>query len=193
MFSVKSLSCKDFILIIRLNQCQLEPCPKNWNKTKDGQWLGRKSGTYKWYEIQDSVDYWNLFEQPKIIYQVIQTSPLYSFDDAGLYGNDKTFILPTSSLSLLSFLNSPLLWWYGNRIFTRMLSDSISPMGYLFETLPIVDTNQKTRSEMEELTSQLIELTKANQQTYRDISDWLKSEQNIDKLGQKLEKFNQLS
>ncbi len=24
MFSVKSLSCKDFILIIRLNQCQIE-------------------------------------------------------------------------------------------------------------------------------------------------------------------------
>ena len=172
---------------------QLEPCPKNWNKAQDGQWLGRKSGTYKWHEIQDSVDYWNLFEQPKIIYQVIQTFPLYSFDNSGLYGNDKTFILPTSSLSLLSFLNSPLLWWYGNRIFTRMLSDSISPMGYLFETLPIVDTNQKTRLEMEELTSQLIELSKTNQQTYRDISDWLKSEQNIDKLGQKLEKFNQLT
>lgn len=66
-------------------------------------------------------------------------------------------------------------------------------MGYLFETLPIVDTNQKTRLEMEELTSQLIELSKTNQQTYRDISDWLKSEQNIDKLGQKLEKFNQLT
>ncbi|MFM6005128.1 MAG: class I SAM-dependent DNA methyltransferase, partial [Sphaerospermopsis kisseleviana] len=75
-------------------QKQLEPRPKNWNISKDGKWEGRKPGTYKWYEIQDAVDYWQLFEQPKIIYQEIQTFPLYGFDNSGFLGNNKTFILP---------------------------------------------------------------------------------------------------
>jgi methylase of polypeptide subunit release factors len=50
---------------------QLEPKPNNWI---GGEWLGRKSGSYKWFEIQDSIDYWREFEKPKISYQVILLS-----------------------------------------------------------------------------------------------------------------------
>jgi hypothetical protein len=28
--------------------------------------MGRKGGAYQWYEIQDTVDYWQGFEQTKI-------------------------------------------------------------------------------------------------------------------------------
>ncbi len=45
---------------------QLEPKPKDWpiNQT----WQGRKAGSYKWYEIQDTVAYWEKFLEPKIVY-----------------------------------------------------------------------------------------------------------------------------
>ncbi|MBE9231684.1 Eco57I restriction-modification methylase domain-containing protein, partial [Cuspidothrix issatschenkoi LEGE 03284] len=170
-------------------QKQLEPRPKNWNVSKDGNWEGRKPGTYKWYEIQDAVDYWQLFEQPKIIYQEIQTFPLYAFDNSGVLGNNKTFILPTEDLFILAVLNSPLLWWYGQRIFTKMLSDSISPMGFLFETLPIAQPTTEIRAEVEEIVTRLIEITKLNGQVYKDVLDWLQVEYKIEKLGNKLEDF----
>lgn len=170
-------------------QKQLEPRPKNWNVSKDGNWEGRKPGTYKWYEIQDAVDYWQLFEQPKIIYQEIQTFPLYAFDNSGVLGNNKTFILPTEDLFILAVLNSPLLWWYGQRIFTKMLSDSISPMGFLFETLPIAQPTTEIRAEIEEIVTRLIEITKLNGQVYKDVLDWLQVEYKIEKLGNKLEDF----
>ena len=41
---------------------RLEPCPKNW---KGKKWNGRKPGNYEWYEIQDTVDYFNEFESIK--------------------------------------------------------------------------------------------------------------------------------
>ncbi|MDD1441588.1 BREX-1 system adenine-specific DNA-methyltransferase PglX [Dolichospermum sp. ST_sed3] len=170
-------------------QKQLEPRPKNWNTNKDGNWEGRKHGTYKWYEIQDSVDYWQLFEQPKIIYQVIQTFPLYALDNSGLFGNDKTFILPTQDLFILGLLNSPLIWWYSQRVFTKMLSDAISPMGYLFETLPIAQPTPEIRAEVEAIATRLIEITKLNGQVYKEVLDWLQIEYKIDRLGQKLEDF----
>jgi len=53
---------------------RLQPKPKGWS---DGRWPGRKPGPYKWYEIQDSVDYCQMFEQSKIVYQVIQFHPQY--------------------------------------------------------------------------------------------------------------------
>ena len=170
-------------------QKQLEPRPKNWNTNKDGNWEGRKPGIYKWYEIQDSVDYWQLFEQPKIIYQEIQTFPVYALDNSGLFGNNKTFILPTQDLFILGLLNSPLIWWYGQRVFTKMLSDAISPMGYLFETLPIAQPTEETRAEVEAIVTRLIEITKLNGQVYQDVLDWLQIEYKIEKLGNKLEDF----
>ena len=38
---------------------RLMPCPKDW----EGKWKGRKQGTYKWYELQDAVDYYSEFEK----------------------------------------------------------------------------------------------------------------------------------
>ena len=135
---------------------KLEPKPKGWK----GAWKGRKPGSYQWYEIQDSVDYWEEFEKPKIIYQVIQTLPNYSFDDTGAFGNDKTFILPCDKpFYILAVLNSPLLWWISHRVFTKMLSGSISPMGYIFGNLPIARPTDEIRAEVEPNVERLIELT----------------------------------
>jgi len=46
---------------------RLEPKPKNYNE-KLGKWKGRKSGSYKWFETQDSIGYHKDFLKPKIIY-----------------------------------------------------------------------------------------------------------------------------
>ncbi len=88
---------------------RLEPKPRGWS---GGRWPGRKSGSYKWYEIQDSVDYWQMFEQPKITYQEIQTYSAFGYDNVSYYGNNKVFILPTDSKYLLAVLNSSLMWWH---------------------------------------------------------------------------------
>ena len=49
-------------------RAQLEPKPDNWlPPQKDDEWPGRKAGTYKWFEIQDSVDYHARFAEPKIL------------------------------------------------------------------------------------------------------------------------------
>ena len=145
-----------------------------------------------WWELR-SCAYYSTFEDPKIIYQVIQTLPQYGWDNSSAYGNDKTFILPNSDLCLLGWLNSPLMWWYSHRFFTQMLSGAISPMGYLFETLPIAPPTDQIRAEVEPIVSRLIEITKINQATHRDVLQWLQLTYKIEKLGQKLEDFSSLS
>ncbi|WP_373534205.1 Eco57I restriction-modification methylase domain-containing protein [Microcoleus sp.] len=145
-----------------------------------------------WWELR-SCAYYSTFEQPKIIYQVIQTLPQYAWDNSSAYGNDKTFILANSDLCLLGWLNSPLIWWYSHRVFTQMLSGAISPMGYLFETLPIAPPTDQIRAEVELIVSRLIEIAKTNQETHRDVLQWLEITYLIDKLGQKLEDFSALS
>ena len=60
-----------------------------------------------WWELR-SCAYYDVFERPKIIYQVIQYHARYCLDSDGRLGNDKTFFLPGADPWLLATLNSPL-------------------------------------------------------------------------------------
>ena len=151
----------------------------------------RDKGKY-WWELRPC-SYYSLFDFSKIIYQGIQTLPQYCWDDSGLYGNAKTFILSPGDSCLLALLNSPLIWWYSHRIFTKSLSGSIRPFGFQFETLPIAPPTDEIREQVEPKVSRLIQLTKSNQQNYRDVLEWMSSRFKIKKLGQKLERFADLS
>jgi hypothetical protein len=172
---------------------QLEPRPKEWNDTRDGDWGGRKPGNYKWYEIQDTIDYWQLFEKPKIIYQEIQFHPSYSYETNGYLTNNKVFILPTHDLYILAVLNSPLIWWHNWRYLKHMKDEALNPAGYLMEKLPIAPPSDSIRAEVELIVSRLIEIAKTNQETHRDVLQWLETTYINDKLGQKLEDFSALS
>ena len=66
---------------------RLMPRPKDW---KGEKWQGRKPGAYQWYEIQDTVDYYDEFEKPKIIVPAIVKSASYAYDTKAFYSNDKT-------------------------------------------------------------------------------------------------------
>jgi hypothetical protein len=85
---------------------RLEPRPSDHT----GHWQGRKSGNYKWYEIQDTVEYWSFFKQPKIVYPIIAREPRFVFDEGHYYTNDKCFIIPQRDFYLLALLNSHLLF-----------------------------------------------------------------------------------
>ncbi|MCX6644740.1 MAG: restriction endonuclease subunit R, partial [bacterium] len=85
---------------------KLMPKPKNW---KGNHLEGRKPGSYQWYEIQDSIDYYAEFDKPKIIIPSIINRASYTFDDNAFYSNDKTSIIPTEDLYLLVLLNSKTL------------------------------------------------------------------------------------
>ena len=171
-----------------------QTCPLMYKhlKSHEEKLRNRQDQGRFWWELR-ACKYYNSFEMPKIIYQVIQTSPQYAFDVTGMYGNDKTFILPNSDLYLLGCLNSPIAWWYGNRVFTKMLSDAVSPMGFIFESLPIAQPTPTIRTETEEIVTRLIAITKENQQRNREVCEWLQSTHNIPKLGQKLEDFASLT
>ncbi len=168
---------------------QLEPKPNDWT---GGEWPGRKSGTYKWFEIQDSIDYWREFEKPKISYQEIQFHPCYALDTKGFYGNNKTFFITCDDPYLLAVLNSPLMWWHNWRYLPHMKDEALSPLGFLMEALPIAEPTAAIRSATETAVRRLIDITASQQQTQRTVLDWLRVEYAIEKPGNKLQLLTDL-
>lgn len=88
---------------------QLEPRPADLDAYRS--WPGRKAGAYKWYEIQDSTDYYKEFDKPKIFWPDIAKLPRFSWDETGKYGNDKGFIITGGDPALLAILQSRVTWF----------------------------------------------------------------------------------
>lgn len=85
---------------------RLAPRPRDW---KGDKWSGRKPGPYHWYEIQDTVDYYQEFERPKFIWPGISGEvTAFAYDMNGYYGNDNNQIIVSDDLYLLGVLNSSL-------------------------------------------------------------------------------------
>jgi hypothetical protein len=73
--------------------------------------MGRKPGSYKWYEIQDEVAYFKVFEKPKLIFPDIAKGPRFCIDVDNHYLTNTSYCLGTDDLYLLGVLNSRLFWF----------------------------------------------------------------------------------
>lgn len=112
----------------------LEPKPKGFK----GKWPGRKSGSYKWYEIQDSIAYYEDFEKPKIFWPEIAQDIRFTWDEKGLYANNKAFLISEATKYLLGVLNSTLIRLFIHSISTDLQGSSYNFSSTFVKTAPII-------------------------------------------------------
>ncbi|MDQ7033612.1 MAG: TaqI-like C-terminal specificity domain-containing protein [Anaerolineae bacterium] len=83
-----------------------------------GKWNGRKAGRYQWYEIQDTVAYYEEFEKPKIVFPDIAKESRMTFDTQHTFFGNTVYFIPLNDLYLLALLNSKLIWFYFKNVAT---------------------------------------------------------------------------
>ena len=95
----------------------LEKWKNNLRPKKDKKEAhGRKPGRYAWYEIQDDVAYYEVFDSPKIIFPDICKDPRFYLDTEGHYLTNTAYAIGSSELYLLGILNSKLFWFLIGKI-----------------------------------------------------------------------------
>ncbi|MFX0204367.1 MAG: Eco57I restriction-modification methylase domain-containing protein [Candidatus Hodarchaeota archaeon] len=125
---------------------RLVPKPSNW---KGDKWEGRKPGRYKWYEIQDTIAYYEEFEKPKIIYPNICKQPEFTFDPNGNYTNQKCFIIASDDKYLLGILNSKLNKYLFYKYLPKLRGGFFEPSYVIFKNFPIKKLDMNVISEKE--------------------------------------------
>jgi hypothetical protein len=88
---------------------ELEPRPLKW---LGKEWPGRKPGAYRWYELQDTVDYWMRFEEPKIVWPDISKLPRFSMDLENRYLGNTGYVIPGGDYYLLAVLSTWATWFF---------------------------------------------------------------------------------
>lgn len=130
----------------------LEPKPKNWKPaSSDDKWQGRKSGEYKWYEIQDAVDYHVKFESSKITYPHFSVTPLFHIENNSNYSNDKSYIISTDDTYLLNLLNSSVIWFLLTAMSPPVRGGFYEMRTYYLNELPIPKSSTSQKTELNKL------------------------------------------
>ena len=155
-----------------LAQWQKELTPK----INSQQSIGRKSGSYKWYEIQDNVAYFNEFDKPKIVFPEICKEQRFTLDDKGLFFNNKAFIIPLSDFYLLGVLNSTIAWEYTKSICAALVDENKGGRLMLqwvnFQRFPIPHASTKEREAISKLVQKCLDLKGVGCEAWeKEISD----------------------
>ena len=129
----------------------------------------RKKTNNKWFEMQDSISYWNDLSAQKIIWGEISDKPKFAIDIEGTYCPEATTFLMTGEhlKYLLCFLNSTLSEYYFAKYGTTTGMGTLRWKKYLIELLPVPRIDDKQEDMFEEVLEQLlsgsVELLEARQ------------------------------
>ncbi len=135
---------------------KLMPKPKDW---KGSSWEGRKPGSYKWYEIQDAVDYYKEFEKDKIILPDIALKMQSTLDKASFYCVNTAYIIPVGDSFLLAMLNSKLVHYYYTTISSSIRGGYLRFIRQYLETIPL-KFDKKIENQILPFVDQLLTLNK---------------------------------
>ncbi|MEK6743949.1 MAG: TaqI-like C-terminal specificity domain-containing protein [Nitrospirota bacterium] len=114
---------------------KLIPKPSDW---KGGEWPGRKPGSYKWHEIQDSIDYYEEFDKPKIMLPDISVRGNFTLDQSnGLFSANTTYLIISDDRYLLGILNSALMTFFYRNSFAAYRGGYLRFFTQYLEKLPI--------------------------------------------------------
>jgi hypothetical protein len=145
---------------------QLEPKPK----AHKGQWGGRKPGNYKWWEIQDNVAYWRVFEQRKIISNKVTDRPTFSYDDQGTYLANTAYCFTCRNDKLvLGVLNSSTSLYISRRLFVDKEGGFYEVQPEALGTFPIPPTSPQ----QEELVTLVVDSILAGAQSRAPLESLL--------------------
>lgn len=139
---------------------RLEPRPEN---VSSNNWNGRKSGNYEWYEIQDAIEYHEVFESPKIIFPDISKEGNFSLDEeGGIYLTNTCYAIPYPDKYLLGVLNSRAVYFFYKNISSSYRGGYLRYIYQYLEKIPIPDSSSDQRGSIENKVDQILELKERN-------------------------------
>ena len=107
---------------------------------------------YQWYALQRwGADYWQEFEQPKILYPDIYERQSFAWDEKGYYPANTCYFIPTGEKWMTGLLNSTTVEWFYGMISNRLRGGYLRAFSDYMEQIPIPAASATERSAIEAL------------------------------------------
>ncbi len=118
----------------------------------------RKKTNNKWFETQDSISYWEDFNQPKITWGEISDRSKFAFDANGKYVPEATTFLMTGDKLpyLLCVLNSPLTEWFFSKVGTTTGVGTVRWKKFTIQELLVPKAEQQVLQQYNDLVTAFV-------------------------------------
>ena len=104
----------------------------------------RKRTNNKWYETQDSISYWDDFNQPKIVYPNMTKFLPFYYDENKFLQNDKSFMITGKHTAFLTaFLNSSLFKFCFIDNFPELQGGTRELRKIFFDKIPVIQVTDE--------------------------------------------------
>lgn len=142
-----------------------------------------------WWELRNCA-YYELFEQPKIIFPNLQNSNKFCLDTQGTYVNAPAVFIPSDNRTLLCVLNSKVVWEFLKSICVVRSGGYIEVKPQYFEQIPI----PKFQNEefFKDVTDRIIEYVNDLQNLENRFQNYFKGAIQLKRLQRKLETWYNL-
>jgi len=125
--------------------------------------IGRKKGSYKWYEIQDNTAYYKEFEKEKIVWGQISSKNHFAISTENEYSLNSTFIATGNDLKFYcAVLNSKAVLFYVRLGAVIWGKDGIKWLGDYFFNTPIANATKNEKAKISEIVDKILEKKKEN-------------------------------
>ncbi len=146
------------------------PAIFNHLKTFEKQLKSRpevKEGKVKWFAMSRyAAEYWQEFEQPKIILPAIEKRTAFALDESGFFGNDKTNICVSPDAKFLAaILNSSITWWIIQQTASGKQGGYYEFKPMYVTQIPIPKIEEKDQQPFVALVDRILELKKEGKDT----------------------------
>ncbi len=149
---------------------------------QSGKKGSRKKTTNQWFELQDTIAYYESFLKPKIIYPVITKFLPFVFDRDNFFFNDKVFMMVGQKLEFLTgFLNSKLFKYCFTDNFPELQGNSKELRKVIFQEIPVKLPSEEEEKPFVALVNEILAAKKADAK-----ADTSAAEAEIDRLVYKL-------
>ncbi|MGH7890487.1 MAG: Eco57I restriction-modification methylase domain-containing protein, partial [Thermodesulfobacteriota bacterium] len=93
---------------------------------------------YEWYALQRwGAEYWQEFEQPKIVYPDIAQRAEFTYDRQGFYLVNTLYMIPTDKIWLVGVLNSSIIFWFYKKISSQIRGNFVRYIAQYASQIPI--------------------------------------------------------
>lgn len=126
---------KTYPAICRILEPYSEVCRKRTDK-----------GDY-WWELR-ACDYYEAFENPKIVYKDIASSTPFFIDEENNYLANTGYFLPVAQWNLLAYLNSTVFWFCYLSMSSQIRGGFVRFFSIFLEKMPVPSANSEQNSEL---------------------------------------------
>ncbi|HTS10417.1 MAG TPA: TaqI-like C-terminal specificity domain-containing protein [Candidatus Eisenbacteria bacterium] len=130
---------------------------------------------YEWYALQRwAAEYWQEFEQPKIIYPDIYEHQSFAWDTEGYYAANTCYFIPTVEQWLTGLLNSSAVEWFYSQVSNRIRGGYLRAFSDYMRLVPIPSASEEQRLTVSRLVTYLVLLSTEDEGgTQRLAKDYL--------------------